>query len=164
MMKQKLNLACGKKYLKDYVNLDIDAKYKPDVVWNLDKFPYPFEDNSFNEILASHILEHVDKPDKTMKELYRILKPNGKLIILFPYHKHPNAWFGFEHKRAIIKETFEYFYYKNPRAYSPDLPKFRGYSYKFHPTYLGYIVYPFIKWLRHFCDILILQVTVVLTK
>jgi predicted SAM-dependent methyltransferase len=40
-------------------------------------------DSSFDAVFASHILEHVDD-SKTLRELYRVLKPGGKLIAMVP--------------------------------------------------------------------------------
>ena len=34
-------------------------------------------------------MEHVDKPDEVLKELYRILKPGGKFYVNFPPYNHP---------------------------------------------------------------------------
>ena len=74
----KLNLGSGSKILKGYVNVDKFQYYNPDVVHDLEKFPYPFEDNSVDEILLSHVLEHIGQnPDvfnNIIKELYRICK------------------------------------------------------------------------------------------
>ncbi len=36
-----------------------------------------YDSNTFDVILCSHVLEHVPDDDKAMRELYRVLKPNG---------------------------------------------------------------------------------------
>jgi predicted SAM-dependent methyltransferase len=69
----KLNLGCGEDKKPGYINLDSNPSVGPDVVYNLNIFPYPFADNAFDLIEASHILEHLDKPFAVMKELHRIL-------------------------------------------------------------------------------------------
>ncbi len=43
-----------------------------------------FNDNTFDYFICSHVLEHVNHPDKALKELYRILRPGGKGIIMAP--------------------------------------------------------------------------------
>jgi SAM-dependent methyltransferase len=43
-----------------------------------------FKDNTFDFIIFSHVLEHVEHPDKALKEIYRILKPEGEAIIMAP--------------------------------------------------------------------------------
>ncbi len=44
----------------------------------------PFEDNNFDIILCNHVLEHIPDDTKAMKELYRVLKPNGMAILQIP--------------------------------------------------------------------------------
>ena len=55
----KLNLGCGSKILNGYTNVDKFDYYKADSVHDLEKFPYPFKNDSVNEILLSHILEKI---------------------------------------------------------------------------------------------------------
>jgi len=66
-----------------YVDLDKDA----DIVRDLSKLPYPFKDNSFDGVLASHILEHLNplKFLDIMKELHRICKPGAEILIYVPH-------------------------------------------------------------------------------
>ena len=44
----------------------------------------PYEDNYFDLIYCSHILEHVPDDRKAIQELYRVLKPGGTALILVP--------------------------------------------------------------------------------
>ena len=48
----------------------------------------PFETNSFDAVVASHILEHIQNDDAAVQEIRRVLKPNGPLIALVPCHKY----------------------------------------------------------------------------
>ena len=56
---KKLNLGCGQNILKDYVNLDAMKLDGVDVIHDLEKFPWPFKDNTFDEVYTSHTLEHL---------------------------------------------------------------------------------------------------------
>ena len=56
----KLNLGCGDKILPGYVNVDVAparAGQKPDVICDLHELT-PFEDETADEILAVHVVEH----------------------------------------------------------------------------------------------------------
>ena len=89
---KKLNLGCGEDKKPGYVNIDWNPAVEPDVVCDLNQFPYPFEDNTFDLVEAYHVLEHLDKPFKVMTELHRILKPGGRLMVKVPHFSR-----GFTH-------------------------------------------------------------------
>ena len=55
----KLNLGCGSKIYDGYVNLYKYDIYNVDIEHVLEKIPYPFKDNSVDEIILSHVLEHI---------------------------------------------------------------------------------------------------------
>jgi len=59
------------------------------MVFDLDVFPYPFEDNTFDEIYSAHVLEHVTDMGKTMEELTRIGKPGCEIKVIVPYFTNP---------------------------------------------------------------------------
>ena len=106
---KKLNLGSGHDNKKGWVNLDYNPDYNPDVVHDLNKFPYPFKDGEFDYIYCSHILEHVDDFFKTMKELVRILKPNGRLHIRVPHFSNGLGYSDLTHKRFFGWNTFKYY-------------------------------------------------------
>jgi len=99
-MSKKLNLGSGEFKKKGYINLDYYSITKPDVKHDLNRLPYPFKDNQFELIEADHVLEHLDNPFKVMKELHRISKNNGLIIIRVPHFSrgftHPEHTRGFD--------------------------------------------------------------------
>lgn len=50
-----------------------------------DSFHLPFNDNSFDCVIASEIIEHVVEPKDFIKELFRVVKSGGSLILTTPY-------------------------------------------------------------------------------
>jgi len=78
----KLNLGCGPDHFKGWVNVDSSPDEKPDVV--ADVIDLPFEDNSVDEIFASHILEHVDWRVPALEEWHRVLRPGGVIVVIVP--------------------------------------------------------------------------------
>jgi len=132
----KLNLGCGQFYKKGFVNVDSDARVNPDILWNLDKIPYPFKDKSFSLITMDHVLEHVSDPFKVMKELHRILKSNGVLAIRVPHASrgftHP------DHKRGF-DVSFPLYFNPNYKAF------YSGFSFKLEKMKLRWFAQPYMK-------------------
>lgn len=83
----KINLGCGTKKLDGYVN--VDQCGEPDIRWDLSQFPWPFEDESIDEVFSEHFLEHIHDYEKTIKEIHRILIPGGKFRAVVPHFKSP---------------------------------------------------------------------------
>lgn len=88
---KRLNLGSGKDIKKDWVNLDYIKYSGVDVAHDLNKFPYPFRNNTFDYILAKHVIEHMNDLPPVLRELYRIMKPNGILEIHVPHYKHKDT-------------------------------------------------------------------------
>lgn len=81
----------------------------PVVEWDLEKIPLPFDDNTFDYILAYEILEHVDNLAPLMDDLYRIMKLGGCLELTVPYYKYKGAFSNPEHKRFFTEDSFLFF-------------------------------------------------------
>jgi SAM-dependent methyltransferase len=48
--------------------------------------PFPFADGAFEAIWCSEVLEHLFDPAFALREMYRIMKPGGRLLVTVPYH------------------------------------------------------------------------------
>ena len=101
----KLNLGCGNKILDGYVNVDKFDLYNVDIKHDLEKLPYPFDDNSVEEIIMSHVLEHIGQdPDvfiNILKELYRICNNLALIKIAVPHPRHDDYISDPTHVRPI---------------------------------------------------------------
>jgi len=51
---------------------------------DLDVGPLPFDDDTFGLVFAGEIMEHLQNPDNLLREIYRVLSPNGYCIITTP--------------------------------------------------------------------------------
>lgn len=80
----KLQIGCGKRYMQGFINLDI---FPPaDIIWDC-RYGLPFSANKFDFIFTEHFFEHVDFPissKKILREIYRVLKPKGEIVIGVP--------------------------------------------------------------------------------
>jgi len=121
--KKKLNIGCGNYTMEDAVNLDMIASDKVDVVHDIEKMPYPFEDGRFEAIYAYHILEHTINFQAVMRELQRILAAGGKLIVRVP-HFSSNMAFVERHTRFFRYRSFEPICIDRRDAEQEDLYRF----------------------------------------
>lgn len=84
--KTKLNIGCGKDIREGYLNCDYIKAPGVDLVFDISKEKIPLPDNSVDEILCSHVLEHIhDWHLNPMSEMHRVLKEGGILEIRVPY-------------------------------------------------------------------------------
>lgn len=103
----KLNIGCGPQPLEGYDNLDC-CKFKGvDIVWNLERLPLPIKDETYDEVYARHVIEHISHVDRLLYELYRITKIGGRVIIEVPYETSRLTWGALEHKRAYNLHTLD---------------------------------------------------------
>lgn len=102
----KLNLGCGNKKMEGYVNVDLYGD--PDVRVDLEQFPWPWADNSVDEIQLVHVLEHLGETKtvfiSVMKELYRVCKDGAKINIEVPHFKSDDFFNDPTHIRPITAQ------------------------------------------------------------
>ena len=102
-MLTKLNLGSGADLRTDYINVDKNPKTKADVCTDLAVLPWDWADNSFTEILALHVLEHIAAPSLVdiIIELYRISQPRATWKLAFPHHRSDQHVGDPTHVRAL---------------------------------------------------------------
>ena len=87
----------------DYPDVDIvaDIQYMPQV-----------QDERFDSIICTQVLEHIPNPFLAVKELHRVMKPGGKLFLTVPFlnnlHMEPHDYWRFtEYSLAELLKSFE---------------------------------------------------------
>lgn len=80
-----LNVGCGSKFHKDWVNLDMTSNSTDVIAANLLN-GIPFPDKSFDVVYHSQVLEHIpkEKAYNFIKECFRVLKPDGIIRVVVP--------------------------------------------------------------------------------
>lgn len=130
---RRANLGSGKDIRPGYVNVDDKALRGVDVLADLARFPWPFRDNAFHEIIAVHVLEHLPNTIRVMEEIHRITAPGATVTIEVPHYKHSNAYKDPTHVRFFTEESFDYFgkdersYYTTARFRVAKVEKFYDY-------------------------------------
>lgn len=104
-----IDLGCGPSKKNGTIGLDILQLPGVDFVVDLEKGLSFIPDNSVDEYVTSHFLEHVDHFEFLMSEIHRTLKPGGKVKIIVPHFSNPYYYSDYTHKRFFGLYSFDYF-------------------------------------------------------
>ena len=90
----RLNLGCGGKKLAGWINVDKFETAATDLIFDMEVFPWPSPDDSVDEVLMAHVLEHLGAQTSVylgiIKELYRVCRDGAKIKIAVPHPRHDN--------------------------------------------------------------------------
>ena len=89
--KQLLVVGEGSATRPDAITVDMNPRLNPDVIHDLEAFPWPFKDNQFKRIVCHHILEHLQNFTGVMNELHRICQADGTIWIQVPHFSSRQA-------------------------------------------------------------------------
>jgi SAM-dependent methyltransferase len=104
----KIHLGCGVDKKEGYLNCDISPLVKPDLVIDLER-NLPFKDDSVDEVVANHVMEHIHNFVPLMHELWRVSKKDTLIYIRTPFY---STWGQFNdptHVRFFTPWSFGYF-------------------------------------------------------
>lgn len=101
----KLNLGCGQHKVPGWVNVDHSPACAPDVVLDLETLPWPWPDDSVDEVVLRHVLEHLGAtPAKyfgVIKELWRVCRDGALVRITVPHPRHDDFLDDPSHVRPV---------------------------------------------------------------
>lgn len=122
-----LDIGCGRSKYPGSIGIDHIAFPGVDIVSSLET-PLPLGNNEFDIVYANQVLEHVDNLVGLVGEIYRVLKPGGKLIAHTPYFRSSWAHIDPTHVRCFTINSLDYFVeetycFKNYGFISPGFSK-----------------------------------------
>ncbi len=104
-----LDVGCGINKLPGAIGIDRNPRSRADVVCDLDRFPYPFADCSFDAVSAVHVIEHVSDVVRTMEEFHRLLRPGGRAHIVTPHYTDFSSFCDPTHRWHLNSFSLRYF-------------------------------------------------------
>ena len=107
--KRILHIGSGSRVLPGAETVDILALPGVDIVHDLDVFPWPYADNSFDLIYGHNVFEHLEDQIATMEEFWRILKPQGRIVLTVPYFRSVDAFTDSTHEHFFTSRSLNYF-------------------------------------------------------
>jgi SAM-dependent methyltransferase len=104
-----LDVGCGINKYPGSLGIDINRSTAADVICDLDRFPYPFADRSFDQVRAIHVIEHLTDVIRAMEEFYRLTRPGGRVRIETPHYTDFSSFCDPTHKHHLNSFSFRYF-------------------------------------------------------
>lgn len=107
----RLNLGSGGNPIAGFVN--VDKFGSPDLACDLEVFPWPWPDDAVDEVVMSHVLEHLGQTPAAfigvMKELHRVCRDGALVRIRVPHPRHDSFITDPTHVRPLLPATFALF-------------------------------------------------------
>ena len=107
--KRTLDIGCGINKFAGAIGIDRNPRSRADVICDLDRFPYPFRDNSFAALRAVHVIEHVSDVIRAMEEFHRVVAPSGRVLIVTPHYTDFSSFCDPTHRWHLNSFSFRYF-------------------------------------------------------
>jgi SAM-dependent methyltransferase len=104
-----LDVGCGINKHPGAIGIDRIAGTAADILCDLDRFPWPLRDGSFDHVRAVHVIEHVADVIRTMEEFHRLLRPGGLLYIATPHYTDFSSFCDPTHRWHLNSFSLRYF-------------------------------------------------------
>jgi len=91
------------------ITIDNLRSVKPSVLADLNRTPYPFRDDTFDAVYAFSVVEHLENFFGVFGELWRILKPGGRVVLLTPHFSNDGSYIDPSHRLHLSLRSFDYF-------------------------------------------------------
>lgn len=106
-----MDIGCGEAKQPNWTGMDRRKLKGVDIIHDAQDFPYPLKDDSCFQVLLSHLWEHIEPKYRIdlMNEIWRIMMPEGQLLISVPYYCSMGACQDPTHYTCPNEATFTYF-------------------------------------------------------
>lgn len=99
-----LDIGCGDRPYDDLfpgaTGFDVPGNPHADLHGSLEAIPV--EDGSFDVVLCLQVLEHVADPGAAVRELHRVVRPGGRVLLsthgIYPFHPNPHDLWRWTHQ------------------------------------------------------------------
>ena len=105
----RIEIGCGQTRREDTIGIDRVDLPSVDIVTDIENGMSFLPDNSVDEIYSTSCFEHIHNFVNLMKEIIRVLKPDGKANIFVPHFSNPYFYSDPTHVRSFGLYTFYYF-------------------------------------------------------
>lgn len=112
-----LDLGCGRNKLAGSIGADLNPEATAaDVRCDLNR-PLPFAADSFDEVRAVHVIEHLEDIVRFVSEMHRVTRAGGKIYIATPHYSDYSSWCDPTHRWHL--NSFSFFYFTSLHGQHP---------------------------------------------
>jgi SAM-dependent methyltransferase len=105
-----LDVGCGVAKFPGAIGIDKNIRTAADVLCDIDRGGLPFRDSVFDEVRATHVIEHVADVIATMEEFHRVARAGGTISIVTPHYTDFSSFCDPTHRWHLNSFSFYYFY------------------------------------------------------
>ena len=109
-MPRILDIGCGPNKFPGAIGADKNPDTAADVLCDIDCGALPFADNSFDQVRAVHVIEHVADVIKTMEEIHRVARAGATLYLVTPHYTDFSSFCDPTHRWHLNSFSFRYFF------------------------------------------------------
>jgi SAM-dependent methyltransferase len=113
-MSDVLDVGCGNAKVPGATGLDINPRTQADILHDIDTYPWPLADNSFDRVVCRHVVEHVGDVIRFVEEMHRVGRPGALIEITTPHFSSRYAYTDPTHRRYLSLFSFDYFVAPEP--------------------------------------------------
>ncbi len=109
-MARILDLGCGRRKFPGAIGVDRNPDTAADVLCDFDRGRLPFADDSFDQVRAIHLLEHVADVVRVMEEMHRVTRSGGTVLVVTPHYTDSSSFADPTHRWHLNSFAFRFFY------------------------------------------------------
>lgn len=88
----KLDIGCGPKKAPGFVGMDRHDYGDTDIIWNVEQYPWPLDENSCDELRSWHLVEHLKDLKPFLNEVHRVGKNGALFQFATPHFSSRDSW------------------------------------------------------------------------
>ncbi|MGB7543614.1 MAG: methyltransferase domain-containing protein [Burkholderiales bacterium] len=104
-----LDIGCGRNKFPGSTGIDFAANAEADLRHDLNTYPWPCGDASFEVLLLRNVIEHLQDVVRLMEEVHRIGVPGADVVVTTPHFSSLYSWQDPTHVRHLAYDSMDYF-------------------------------------------------------
>lgn len=155
-------MGCGKSKRPGFIGVDCHPLPGVDIVHDLNRFPWPLDNDCAEEIVLDNVIEHLPDTVAVLDELHRIAREGCRVEIIYPYWRSFGAYGDPTHVHYF--NEFMIHYFMRPGSTKRKENQYAFYTTKYwHLMSSNFVTYPGLGWLpqwilrntsRHLFDVI----------